>query len=308
MTRESVAPASVPRLPRSQAGNEPQYLLITLLGDYWIGREEYIPSAALVALLAEFGVSESSARQAMRRLIARDLLVHRRAGRNAFYGTPRRITDATAARVRRALGFGARYPDWDGQWTVVSFSVPEKDRDVRRWLRNGLRALKFGLLNDAIWVTPHEKTREAEELLDRLKVVDASIMRARLAPRASRPASFDGVFGLDALAEDYRDFIARHEPTVDFARSGRVTPAEALVLRTALTNDWLSFRVKDPDLPEALLPADWPRPRAHEIFITIYDSLGATAESRFRQVLAGVDPHLATLASHHTTRKLGLSG
>lgn len=307
MRPDSTAPPSPLRLPRSRAGNDPQYLLITLLGDYWIGREEFVPSAALVALLAEFGVSESSARQAMRRLVDRDLLAHERVGRNALYGTPRRITDAYAGRVRRALGFGSRFPEWDGEWTVVSFSVPEKDRDVRRWLRNGLRALKFGLLNDAIWVSPHERAAEVGELLDRLDVADASVMRARLLPRASRPSDFSAVFGLEQLAADYRDFIARYESTVDFARSGRVAPAEALVLRTALTSDWLSFRVKDPDLPEALLPGDWPRPRAHEIFIAIYDSLGTTAEGRFRQLLAAVDPELASLASHNTTSKLGLS-
>lgn len=36
-------------LPRSQNGSSPQHLLITLLGDYWLTREELLPSAALVA-------------------------------------------------------------------------------------------------------------------------------------------------------------------------------------------------------------------------------------------------------------------
>ena len=37
----------------------PPRLLLTLLGDYWWRRVEPLPSAALVALLAEFGVSDS---------------------------------------------------------------------------------------------------------------------------------------------------------------------------------------------------------------------------------------------------------
>lgn len=306
MTQKAAAPASAPSLPRSQVGNEPQYLLITLLGDYWFGREELIPSAALVALLAEFGVSESSSRQAMRRLATRGLLVHERVGRTAYYGSRRNSSAVTAERLRRAVGFGSRYPDWDGKWTVVSFSVPEKARDVRRWLRNGLRSHKFGLLNDAIWVSPHDRVADAEALLDRLGVADASIMRAELLPRASQPMSFSNVFELEQLGTDYLEFIDRHEPMVEVARSGRVTPSEALVLRTGLMSDWLSFRVKDPELPESLLPADWPRRRAHEVFISIYDSVGATAESRFRQILGAVDPGLATLVTHHTTTNLRL--
>lgn len=301
---DAVTASDIVNLPRSQVGNEPQYLLITLLGDYWFRRKELIPSAALVSLLKEFGVSESSARQAMRRLTARQLLVYERVGRNAFYGTRLNSGVAAAEQLRGALGFGSGYPEWDGKWTVVSYSVPEKDRDVRRWLRTGLRAQKFGLLNDAIWVTPHDRVAEAEELLDRLSVTDASIMRAELMPRTSGVSSYNDVFELETLRQDYLDFIARHEPTMAWASSGRVTPAEALVLRTQLMNDWRSFRAKDPELPEVLLPFDWPRKHAYAVFTSIYDSIGATAESRFRQILAGVAPELAKFVTHHAVGSL----
>ena len=45
-------------------GLRPPRLLLTLLGDYWWRQTEPLPSAALVALLAEFGVSDSAARAA----------------------------------------------------------------------------------------------------------------------------------------------------------------------------------------------------------------------------------------------------
>src|SRR5215472_7508770 len=47
------------------AVQRPPRLLLTLLGDYWWRRTEPLPSAALVALLAEFGVSDSAARAAL---------------------------------------------------------------------------------------------------------------------------------------------------------------------------------------------------------------------------------------------------
>jgi phenylacetic acid degradation operon negative regulatory protein len=45
--------------PRTWSGAQrPPRLLLTLLGDYWWQRMESLPSAALVALLAELGVSD----------------------------------------------------------------------------------------------------------------------------------------------------------------------------------------------------------------------------------------------------------
>lgn len=287
------------RMPRSAA--DPQHLLITLLGDYWYDRRELIPSAALVDLLSEFGATESSARQAMRRLLQRGLLVKEKVGRTTYYGAPSRITDVQSSRLRSAMRFGIDFTDWDQKWTVVSYTVPEKDRDVRRLLRIGLRKMRFGLLNDAIWVTPHDRAEQACRLLDELGVDSAAVMRSELVPRMAGLSPFADVFHLEGLADEYRSFIARHAPQVDWALSGRMTPSEALVLRTELMNEWLSFRVEDPDLPVTALPHDWPRPTARQIFLKIYDSLGATAVVRFRQIVGAVDPALAELASYHTS-------
>ncbi|MHA6667871.1 PaaX family transcriptional regulator [Homoserinimonas sp. A447] len=299
---EELALSAGSRLPRAHSGAEPQHLLITLLGDYWTGQKALIPSTALVELLAEFGASESSARQAMRRLAARGLLVHEKIGRATYYGVPPRITEATSTRLVRAMGFGSGFVEWDEKWTVVSFSVPERDRDVRRLLRNGLRTLKFGLLNDAIWISPHDRAVQAEGLLDRLGVESAAVMRAELLPRRGEAYSFGDVFELSTLATAYREFIERHEHTIEWARSGRMAASEALVLRTTLMSEWLSFRVEDPELPLSLLPEDWPREHARSVFIQIYDHLGETAEIRFRKIIAAVDPELARLATHHTSR------
>src|SRR4051812_40419459 len=43
------------RLPRRQAGNSPQGLAVTLLADYTLRSRAWLPSAAIVALLAEAG-------------------------------------------------------------------------------------------------------------------------------------------------------------------------------------------------------------------------------------------------------------
>src|SRR5689334_14239996 len=47
----------------------PSRLLLTLLADYWWQQNEPLPSAVLVALLSEFGISDTSARAVLSRLI-----------------------------------------------------------------------------------------------------------------------------------------------------------------------------------------------------------------------------------------------
>ena len=68
------------------AAERPPRLLLTLLGDYWWQRTEPLPSAAIVALLAEFGVSDSAARAALSRLTRNELLVTSKTGRRTSPG------------------------------------------------------------------------------------------------------------------------------------------------------------------------------------------------------------------------------
>src|SRR5512132_961459 len=89
-------------LPRIQTGANPQHLIVTLLGDYWFGRKEHLPSAALVALANEFEITSTSARAALSRLARRGLLDSSRDGRRTFYGlTPRaeRVLNDGFARI-----------------------------------------------------------------------------------------------------------------------------------------------------------------------------------------------------------------
>lgn len=289
------------RLPKPHTGTEPQHLLITLLGDYWFARTELIPSAALVSLLAEFGANENASRQAMRRLTARGLLAQSKKGRTTFYGIPEPIVATQRNRLTRAIRFGEEFTDWDGEWTVVAFSIPESDRDVRRLLRNGLKSMRFGTLQDGVWISPHDMRSGAIKLLDELDVPKGHVMTSRWLERDHNADAVADAFELAALGAQYDDFIARHEATREWARSGAATASEALVRRTMLTNEWLSFRADDPELPVGLLPANWPRPAARALFIEIYDLLGPAAEVRFRDLIAEHDSALATLAAHHSS-------
>ena len=70
----------VPR-PGDPSGRSSRELLIVVLGDYWHGCTTPIPSAALVAMLAELGVSAANARAALSRLARQGTLQVSKEGR-----------------------------------------------------------------------------------------------------------------------------------------------------------------------------------------------------------------------------------
>jgi len=276
-------------------------LLGTLLGDYWFWRREHLPSAALVDLLREFGLSESAARAAIQRAAGRGLVVTSKNGRRTAYGVPARTHRLVIGHLRRLLEFGAGDRNWDGRWTFAMFSVPEARREDRRTLRSRLRWLGFGPLYDGVWVSPWDRADDALHVLHTLGVGTATVTRAevsRSTPEAGNPLH---AWDLRALRQAYADFIDRYARVRERVCAGDVGPRQALVERTRIMTEWREFPDTDPDLPAELLPADWPRLHARRCFLDVYDALGPVAEQRFRQVVVQHAPELAELAAHRTS-------
>jgi phenylacetic acid degradation operon negative regulatory protein len=57
------------------------------------------------------------------------------------------------------------------------------------------------------------------------------------------------------------------------------------VTRTRLMDTWREFADADPDLPDELLPAGWPRARAREVFTELDEALRSLAWQRLSQLL-----------------------
>lgn len=288
-------------LPRQQSGSQPQRLLLTLLGDYWYGKGEHIPSAALVRLLGEFGVSSGGARAALSRLARRNLLESSKRGRHTYYGLTGRASAVLSEGGRRILRFGTYDAPWNGNWAIVVFSVPEAHRHTRHALRTRLRWLGFAPLYDGVWVSPHGSVDAVTALLDELAVETSTVVIGRTVPTGSPVSNPVHAWDLEKLRVQYQKFIDEFAPLLERVSSGEVGAAEGLLTRTSVMDTWRNFPNLDPELPPELLPRGWPRGEARATFAAIYDGLGPLAEVRVRQILAEHSPELARLVSHHTT-------
>jgi phenylacetic acid degradation operon negative regulatory protein len=286
---------------RASGDTQPRHLLVTLLGDYWLGRAEYLPSAALVALASEFGVTPAAARAALSRLRRRDLLASSKTGRRTYYGLTQRARLVLAEGRDRIMAFGTRSEPWDGRWTVAAFSVPEEQRALRHALRTHLRWLGFAPLYDGMWISPHDAVSQTLEALRDLKVERATVLLATVPagnPLAGTPIV---AWDLEHIRKMYQRFVEEYEPLLERVREGGVSASEALITRTALMDTWRNFPNLDPELPDQLLPPGWPRRQAREIFAEVYNGLGPLAEVRVRQVVSRHAPGLTGFVHHFTT-------
>ncbi len=262
-------------------------LLASVFCDYWYASPEYVPSRALVALLEALGVNEPAGRAALSRLARRGWLQGRKQGRRTAYRvTPDRMPLALAE-AERMVRFGADRRPWDGQWTCVAFSVPEADRHLRPVLRRRLRNLGLGPLYDGLWITPRAPLAAIDRVLTELRIGDAALFRVAEVPR---PAGIDllGAWDLPALRVGYDDLAARLAGLPERAARGEVAPADAFLVRADLMARWQALVVADPELPDGLLPADWPRCRTRALVMASYDALGPASERRAREIVGAI--------------------
>src|SRR5690606_7049221 len=210
MARTSTAEA---RSPRTRQGSPPS-LLLTLLGDYWWGQAEPLPSAALVELLADFGVSDVAARAALSRMVKHGLLASSRSGRNTFYSMTERAQGVMREGAERIVAFGRGEDDWDGRWSIVAFSVPEANRSAREALRTRLRWLGFAPLFDALWISPHSRHEQALAELTELGVSNATAFVAASPSLPEGSLAPQSAWDLSGLAELYSSFVTTWEPKI----------------------------------------------------------------------------------------------
>ncbi|MGC4888289.1 PaaX family transcriptional regulator C-terminal domain-containing protein [Micromonospora sp. DT227] len=273
------------RLPRRQIGPSPQGVAVTLLADYTLRTRAALPSAAIVALLAEAGVSSAGARTAISRLARRGVLERSRQGRHSSYRLSPTVAAELSAGGNWILTSTAGATPWDGCWTIVAFSLPQDRSAQRRALRGQLRWLGYAPLYDGLWISPDELTPPARSRLAQLTLGAVTVFRARQAElAASGQRAPIEAWDVDAIGREYEEFLRRWSPLASAA--GPIDGAAAVRARTEVMETYRRFPTLDPRLPRELLPAGWPRQAARDLFAAVYDGLAGPAERHVRAVVA----------------------
>jgi phenylacetic acid degradation operon negative regulatory protein len=259
----------------------PQDLLFTLFGEFLLHQPEPVWVGSLITLLQQLGATPGATRTALSRMQARGWLAAERAGRRSYYALTargRRLLEEGEARIYRP----ARAGEWDGEWTLVAYSLPEERRAVRDQLRLRLSWLGFGSLGNGLWITPHEVAERVREIARELDAERAvQLFRARHLGHATPEQLVAECWDLPAVNVRYEAFIRRHVDTfrgLRAAGAAGLTPREAFVRRFELVHEYRDFPLLDPFLPRALHPRDWAGECSLALFQAYHALLEASSE------------------------------
>lgn len=235
-------------------------LLLTVLGEFVLPREEAAWTGALIAGLAEVGVEEKSARQALWRTAAEGLLSAEREGRRVRWRLTAAGDHLLQSGTERIYGFGQQPAAWDGRWLVLAVSVPETQRQLRHRLRTRLTWAGLGSPMPGLWVTPDAvKEKEVAAAIEELGVESFSFT-GPFGQIGDQQRVVEQAWSLEAVQRRYLEFV-------DEVSSIRVsTTAEAFRAQVGLVQEWRRFPFLDPALPSELLPTSWPGRSAAQLF------------------------------------------
>jgi DNA-binding transcriptional regulator PaaX len=265
---------------RGDSGHRPQALLFSFFGGVVLkGDFPPIPTTILLGLLGDMAVAEPAARATLARMTRKGLLVSTRAGRTTRYAmTPagRAVVEEGARRVEAESPFA--HPA--GQWTLLSYSLPESRRDVRHQLRAALAWAGFGRLRDGLWIAPG--VVDVESVLSKAGLADAAQSADWF---SASPMSGVDVHRLIRRAWPVDEMRVQHDRFI--ARWGtRNADSNSLSLVTLLGADWLQLLRIDPGLPAGDLDKDWPADQSTRIYRRRYRELLPDARAQLKAALA----------------------
>jgi phenylacetic acid degradation operon negative regulatory protein len=265
----------------------PQDLVFTLFGEYLLHRSGAIAVQSLIRLLAPFELSESAVRVVLSRMTQKGWLRSSRRGRYGLTARGRRLLEAGEAKI-----FHPAWDEpWDGQWFVLSYSIPEDRRHVRDRLRDRLAWLGFGSLGNGLWISPHDVGEEVGELGRALKLTQRLVcFRGPAVGFVQTEELVAACWDLAAINRRYERFIDRWADEYRRCRgalpAGRVDAEECFRLRFRLIHEYREFPLLDPYLPRSMLPSDWGGECAAHLFRVFHDMLVEPADRWVDSVLA----------------------
>lgn len=287
MRQPAPDPAIARWVRRTLAADPPRAksLIVTVWGDALAPHGGSIWLAGLIRLMAPFGLNDRLVRTSVFRLARDGWLDGRSHGRLARYRLTRdgarRFDDAHRRIYERPAD------DWHGRWELVLVGAVPPAR--RLPLRDELRWAGFGELAASSYIRPSESGRALPSVLAAPGIAGHAIVAdARDLPgQRALAANVDNAWDLAALASDYRRFLARFGAAIErFRADDEHDPAQCFIVRTLLIHAYRRVLLRDPLLPAALLPLDWPGAAAYALCRDFYRLTHRCAERHLAATLS----------------------
>lgn len=159
---------------------------------------------------------------------------------------------------------------WDRKWRVVMFDIAEKEKRLRDNFRLKLKELGFGMLQESVFITPHDVLSdfmefvESQEFSDSVYAMEVSKIRV-----GDVRALANKLWDLEKLNEQYAKILEKMEDDLKISsgRGEKLNTSEVGEERSKgktkgemvreIRKDYIEVVSQDPFLPKELLPYDW---------------------------------------------------
>ncbi len=241
-------------------------LIVTLYGDAIVPRGGSLWIGSLIEIMDLFGVDAGHVRTAMSRLSSDGWLSRIKRGRASYYRLSKRGEGTFVAATRR-IYFGETH-EFDGRLRIVLLGPDLVDPAA---VRRTLAQSDFAALTPTVLFGLDDS---APKLMER-----KGLILLRVAPDAALRTGAATAWSLEPIGAAYRAFIARFAPLQAALARRPLGNADALVARTLLIHAYRRIVLRDPGLPAALLPSDWPSGEARNLAAALYRALREPSES-----------------------------
>jgi phenylacetic acid degradation operon negative regulatory protein len=239
-------------------------IVITVFGDAIVPRGGSVWLGTLLEFFKGIDIDSGVVRTAMSRLATDGWLERSKVGRNSFYRLVKKgqqTFDVATAHI-----YDPPPLDWTGRFELLLIPASE-DRDAAR---EALKNAGFGSPLPGVWVAPSGVPVPAEA---------ASAIRLEIsAEDDSGRRLLSQSWPLDRTADAYAKFIKTFEPLRAWMSREALSDADAFTARILLIHHYRRVVLRDPLLPSALLPVDWPGRAGRSLCGQIYRGLLPASE------------------------------
>lgn len=282
-------------------------LIITLYGDAIEPRGGTVWLGSLIQLLEPMGINERLIRTSIFRLTKENWLTAEKVGRRSYYsltGTGRRRFEKAFKRV-----YAANPPAWDGSWCLAMLT--QLPQDKRKQVREELEWQGFGAISPGVLGCPRCDRADINATLQDLGALEETILfettaQDVLASKALRMQVRES-WKIDELAAHYSEFIQLFRPLWQSLKEQKqLDPKACFLARVLLIHEYRKLLLRDPQLPDELLPGDWEGRAARQLCRNIYRLIQGPAEQWLEAAMETADGPLPAVSEGFYKRFGGL--
>ena len=181
-----------------------------------------------------------------------------------------RLTSVGKKRIERDFPLLAiQKKKWDKKWRVVVFDIEESSKQTRERFRGKLKELGFGMLQESVFISPYDIAKDFAEFIETLGLADSAyVLEVSNIVVGNVKSLANKIWKLEDLNKEYKRIIQEIEynhliSTSD--RRNKLNDGEEeggnrkrfQDIANKVRQRYLEILLKDPFLPEDILPLDW---------------------------------------------------